>query len=193
MVMSPLSSVLSQIDDANAKDPSQNVTSEGSEPAALAYGRRMSETLKDFAPDASEDLEIAVRGQHIERWLRPRSDYPEGREGYLHWRRDAAKFHAARVGAIMASAGYEARKIDHVSSLIMKKNLKSDPEAQTLENVACLVFLRWYANGFSETREEAKILAVVTKTARKMSNAGRAAALKLGLPQRVADAISAAS
>lgn len=187
-----LATLLARIDDANACDPSLQETSSGTLPAALLYGRRMTEVLDDFGPRSSEELKIAARGQHIERWLRPRASYPDGREGYLAWRRDAAKYHASRVEALMRELGYETAIRDRVASLMLKKNLKSDPEAQTLEDIACLVFLRWYAGSFAEKHEAERILAIVSKTARKMSAKGRAAALALGLPPQVAKAITAA-
>lgn len=187
-----LAALLARIDDANACDPSLQETLSGAQPAALLYGRRMTEALEDFAPRSSEELKIAARGQHIERWLRPRANYPEGREGYLAWRRDAAKYHASRVEALMRDLGYGLAICDRVTSLMLKKNLKADPEAQTLEDVACLVFFRWYAGSFSEKHEAERILAIVSKTARKMSSKGRAAALALGLPPQVAKAITAA-
>ena len=180
------------IDDANALDPNLEEALSGTQPAARLYGRRMTQVLEDFAPNASEELKIAVRGQHIERWMRPRASYPEGREGYLAWRRDAAKYHASRVEALMRDLGYGLAICDRVTSLMLKKNLKADSEAQTLEDVACLVFFRWYAGSFSEKHDAERILAIVSKTARKMSSKGRAAALELGLPPHVAKAITVA-
>ena len=60
--------VIAAIDAANARDP-HRVEAEGRpEPAELVYGRRMSAALARMTPDASEQLRIAVRGQHIERW-----------------------------------------------------------------------------------------------------------------------------
>ena len=63
-------------------------------PEALLYGQRMSSELARLIPDASEPLQIAARGQHVERWKLKRADYPEGRAGYLTWRRDQALHHA---------------------------------------------------------------------------------------------------
>ena len=187
-----LAGLFARMDGANALDPTLEEAAEGAKPAALLYGRRMSQVLDDFAPSASEALKIAARGQHIERWMRPRSNYPEGREGYLDWRRDAARYHAARAAALMQDAGYDPAICERVSSLLLKKNLKTDPEAQTLEDVACLVFFRWYAGAFSEKHEPERMLAIVSKTARKMSAKGRAAAAMLDLPAHVMDAIAAA-
>jgi hypothetical protein len=133
--------VVAAIDAANAHDPN-TIEIDGQRVAAeLVYGQRMSETLARLAPEASEALRIAARGQHIERWTSPRRGYPEGRVGYLRWRKDLQAFHAARVGEIMTAAGYDAAAIGRVGALIRKERLKADAEAQTLEDVACLVFL----------------------------------------------------
>jgi hypothetical protein len=114
------------------------------EPAELVYGRRMSTTLGRIWPQASEHLRIAVRGQHIERWTSPREAYVEGRVGYLKWRKHLQDFHARRLGEIMAAAGYGEDDISRVGALVRKQRLKLDAEAQTLEDVACLVFLAHY-------------------------------------------------
>ncbi len=185
-----LAAVLAAIDEANAADPKREVADGRSEPAALLYGRRMSQVLDEFAPDASENLKIAVRGQHIERFLRPRSNYPEGRAGYLAWRRDAARFHADRVTALMADQGFPETDRERVAALIRKEGFKRDPEAQTLEDVACLVFMRWYFAPFADKRTPEELLDIVTKTARKMSARGRAAALALPLPADLVPAIT---
>jgi len=168
---------LGAIDTANARDLSR----EAGEPAELVYGRRMSEALAAFAPGASEALQIAVRGQHIERWLMPRRDYPDGKAGYIAWRNAAKRRHAERVAEIMESCGYDAAAIARVGALVRKEQLRSDAEAQTLEDVACLVFLRYYAANFAAKHAEAKVLDILVKTQRKMSARARAAALDFGL------------
>ena len=176
-----LQCALNAIDAANARDP----THEAGEPAELLYGRRMSEALAAFAPDASEPLQIAVRGQHIERWLSPRRAYPEGKAGYFAWRNAAKKRHAERLGQIMAACGYDEAVIARVGALARKEQLRSDGEAQTLEDVACLVFLRYYAARFAAKHPGEKVLDILIKTQRKMSPRGRAAGLDFGLPAPV--------
>ena len=79
-----LSQVLESIDAANQMDPRLD---EGA-PEALLYGQRMTEQCARLFPDASEVLQIAARGQHVERWILKRAEYPEGKAGYLKWRRN---------------------------------------------------------------------------------------------------------
>src|SRR5713226_2199136 len=131
-----LAEVLAAIDAANAHDPHKIEVAGRHEPAELIYGRRMSETLARMAPQASEHLAIAARGQHIERWTSPRKSYPDGRVGYLKWRKNLQDFHAKRIGAIMAAAGYGGDDIGRVGALIRKERLKSDADAQMIEDVA---------------------------------------------------------
>ena len=176
-----LQCALGAIDAVNARDP----TIEAGEPAELVYGRRMSEALGAFAPGASEALQIAVRGQHVERWLTPRSAYPDGKSAYIAWRNAAKRRHAERVAEIMAACGYDEGIIARAGALVRKEQLRRDPEAQTLEDVACLVFLRYYAANFAAKHAEEKVLDILIKTQRKMSPRARAAALDFGLPDPV--------
>lgn len=185
-----LKSVLDAIDAANASDPTTESVGGSQKPAALLYGQRMTEVLGEFCPEASDFLQIAVRGQHIERWTRPRTDYPEGRTGYLEWRRDASRFHADRVSALMEQAGYDSLARERVSSLIRKQAIKQDAEAQTLEDVACLVFMRWYVSAFAATKSPEDLFRIVEKSARKMSSKGRQAALNLAIPAELVPAVS---
>jgi hypothetical protein len=177
--------VIAAIDAANAADPTIIEAGERAEPAELVYGRRMSATLARMAPDASEPLQIAARGQHIERWRLARKSYPEGRAGYLRWRRDAKELHAGRLGDIMAQAGYGAGDIDRVGALVRKERLKLDPEAQLLEDVVCVVFLEHYLTPFMAKTEPAKLPGILAKTWKKMSDFGHAEALKLNVPPQV--------
>lgn len=183
--MTRLARTLAAIDDANAADPDRE---EGT-PAAQLYGRRMSAELDRLFPDAPEELRIAARGQHIERWTSPRAAFPEGREGYLAWRRDLGAYHARRVGEIMAAEGYPADSIDRVGRMIRKEGIKRDPEVQALEDVICFTFLRWYFRPFAEGRDAAGLERIVQKTARKMSEGARARALtEFALPEPFAAA-----
>jgi hypothetical protein len=166
--MDRLQTALAKIDAANTADPKGE---------ALAYGERMTAELARLFPQASDVLQIAARGQHVERWLLPRSDYPEGKAGYLDWRREQGRRHAQRVAGIMAASGYPQEDCDRVGVLLRKEGIKRDPEVQALEDVICFVFLRWYFADFAAKHEEAQVLDIVQKTARKMSEAARARVL----------------
>ena len=181
--------VIARIDAANAADPARETDSAGEHPAALLYGHRMTAELMRFRPGASEHLRIAVRGQHIERWTIPRTSYPEGREAYLTWRRDLGRYHADRVAGLMRDAGYPEADADRVARMIRKEGIKRDPETQALEDVACLVFMRWYFAGFAPGHDPEKVFQIVARTARKMSPEGRAEAARMGLPPELAPAL----
>lgn len=185
--MPPVATVFAAIDAANAADPTQE---EGA-PAALLYGRRMSEELARLFPAASEPLQIAARGQHVERWLLPRSDFPEGRTGYLEWRREQGRRHAERVGGMMRAAGYDEAAIAQVGRMLRKEGLKREAEVQALEDVICFVFLRHYFAPFAPTQAPEALLGIVQKTARKMSAEGRARVLaEFALPEPFAAAFA---
>jgi hypothetical protein len=142
----------------------------------------MSAWLAKLAPAASEELRLAVRCQHIRRWAIPRKDYPEGKVGYLRWRKDESLAHAALAADMLGQSGYDAGAVRRVQSLVKKERIKHDPEAQVLEDVACLVFLEHEFAAFAARHEEAKILDILRKTWPKMSPQGQAAALALKLP-----------
>jgi len=186
-----LEAVLTAIDAVNAADPTLESDGEIQKPAALLYGQRMSVELGRICPEASEHLKIAVRGQHIERWKMARSSYPEGRTGYLSWRKAQAAFHGERVAGLMAEAGYPESDCLRVGSMLRKEGIKRDADVQMLEDVICLVFLRWYFADFAEGRDPEQIFGIVGKTARKMSAEGRArVAAEFDLPAELVPALS---
>ena len=177
--------VLATIDSANAADPGM----EDGRPAALFYGERMSAELARLDPGASEHLRIAARGQHVERWKLLRAAYPGGRDGYLAWRREQGRLHAARVAGMMAEAGYPEVDRDRVAAMQRKEGIKRDPEVQMLEDVICFVFLKWYFAPFAAKHDPEAIGKIVVKTARKMSAEARDRVLdEFDLPASLAEA-----
>ncbi len=177
--------VLDAIDAANRQDP--NI--EDGQPVELIYGQRMSAEMDRLFPDASDMLQIAARGQHVERWKLARSEYPEGRAGYLAWRKAQGVHHAEVVMGLMQQAGYDADDIDATGRMLRKQGIKRDDEVQALEDVICFVFLKWYFAPFAAKHSVEKIQSIVEKTARKMSAEGRARVLKeFDLPDNLAAA-----
>jgi len=172
---------IAAFDDANRADPNLVDFAGEKVPKELLYARQMTEWLIRLASDASEALRLAVRAQHIRRWESARTGYRGGRAGYLKWRSDLSRFHARVAGEILESVGYDAKTIARVQALLRKERLKRDPEAQTLEDVACLVFLENYFADFSKDHDPAKVVDILRKTWAKMSPSGHAAALELKL------------
>lgn len=170
---------LALIDEANAQDPNLVKTEDGERPAELVYGERMSETLARACPQASEQLRLAVRAQHLRRWKSPRADFRMDRKGYHAWPNAAKRKRAEELDVILGDAGHEEGKIARVQALVRKRKFKRDPEAQALEDVACLVYLEHYFSAFAVKHDHEKLIGIVRRTWAKMSEIGQAAALKL--------------
>ncbi len=192
MTQDQLDKILQAIDEANAEDPNTVFASGCVLPNALLYGRRMSTWLADLRPDADAALQIAARAQHIRRWEHPREEYPMDRKGYLAWRRGLYTIHAEQVGAIMESAGVEPALIERVSFLLHKKQLHDDADTQTLEDAACLVFLEYHISEFAAKTDREKMIGIIRKTWRKMSDQGHEFALKLNYTPKVSALIGEA-
>lgn len=186
MSESQLQQAMGLIDEINLKDPNFELVNNESKPKEWLYGVRMSACLAEYKPDASAELQIAARAQHIKRWAIPRADYPLGREGYNRWRQALGRFHAEITTEVLDQVGYDEAFSERVQRMLRKEKLKRDPEVQALEDVICLVFLTYYLAPFIEKHSEEKLLVIIQKTWAKMSEEGHAAALKLPLsePQR---------
>jgi hypothetical protein len=173
---------IAAIDAANSLDPHSSLIDGRSIPNELLYSQRMTAWLNKLAPDASETLRLAARAQHIRRWDIPRSSFPMTRPGYHQWRTTLYAHHASIGAAILREAGYDPGAVARVSSLLKKENLKTDPDAQLLEDIACLVFLENYFADFARDKDEPKLLGIVNKTWKKMSPQAQQAARQLDLP-----------
>lgn len=184
---------LARFDAANAEDPNREIAGDCERPKELLYAERLTAMLARYVPDASEPLRLAARCQHIQRWKIPRADYPMTRVGYHQWRNRLRDFHAELAATILREAGYDDTTIAHVRALIRKEALKTDPDAQALEDVVDLVFLESYLAAFVAAHsdyDEAKFVDILAKTAKKMSARGREAALTLiDLPPTLAPVV----
>ncbi|CAM3784952.1 DUF4202 domain-containing protein [Parendozoicomonas haliclonae] len=178
--MSRLEATLQAIDELHKQDP-KTVDGKAEE---LTYAEHCSRWLDRLAPDASEELQIAVRSQHLCRWEIPRKDYPMDRTGYLKWRTALGKLHADKAIAVMQAQGYEQESCERTATIIRKLGIKRDAEVQTLEDCACLVFLETGFLAFAEKHSEEKIISIVQKTWAKMSETAQQEALKLPFPDQ---------
>jgi len=160
------------IDAANSADPNQVEVDGRAWPKELLYSERMSDMLERYKPDADEVAKLAIRAQHIERWKSPRKAYPEGRIGYLQWRKDLYKIQASRAAELMQQAGYDEDSSKRAWQAVAKKNIKGNADTQLLEDVTDLVFMEHYMLEFvgkhPEYSEE-KWIEIIRKTWNKMS------------------------
>jgi len=187
-----LRKVLDDIDTYNKADPRQDDLDGVPRPLEQAYSERMTRWVLKLNPQASEALRIAARGQHIGRWTVPRETYPMNRGGYLRWREDLKRFHASTVTELMRKAGYSESDCERVRVMILKKNIQGDADTQTLEDALCLIFLERQFEDLKQKTPDEKMIEIVRKTWRKMSDVGKAAALSLPLPEEHTAVIQAA-
>jgi hypothetical protein len=176
------------IDRAHSADPK----SVHGRPAELVYADRMEEWLLRLAPDSPELLRLAVRCQHLERWSVPRNSYPEGRAGYLTWRKFLYGKQAARARDLLLQAGVAAHEAEDVATWVSKTGLQTNPNTQRLEDAACLVFLENEISNFAAQHSDyprEKFVTIVGKTWRKMSPAAREAAAGIQLPPPIAEIV----
>ena len=184
-----------RIDAANAQDPHTEVADGQEAPKELVYGQRMSAWVERLRRDAPEAVLLAARAQHIRRWAIPRDQFPIDRPGYHKWRTTLYKFHADEAAAILRDVGYDEETIARVADLLQKKRLKTDRDAQTIEDAAALVFLEHHAVEFAlrDDMTEDKLVDILRKTWNKMSPDGRRAALSLNMPANLKSLIGKAT
>ncbi len=170
---------LRRFDEENARDPNTETVDGITQPSELLYARRLHDWVLNLAPDASQELRLAARSQHIRRWMIPRSKYSMDRAGYLKWRNDLKKFHAETSGAILRELGVPEESITRVQALNLKKDFPRDPESRVLEDALCLVFLEFQLADLAGRTAEDKIINAIQKTWKKMTPAAQEHALRL--------------
>lgn len=172
---------LTAIDAANAADPNVLVVEGVERPKEQAHAELMSDWVRQLDPDATDVQLLAARAHHLRRWSLPRTDYPEGRAGYLRWRTHLKRQHAEEVGEILRGVGYDEASIERVQQIVRKEKLGRDPQVQVHEDALCLVFLQTQYDELIQQLGDDKTVDVLVKTIRKLSPAGLAAAAALPL------------
>ena len=184
----PFAAAIARFDAENSRDPNQ----EQGRPRELLYAQRLTGWVLRLAPDASEALRLAARCQHICRWESPRENYPMTRPGYLKWRADLKKFHAEKSGAILREVGFDEATIQRVQELNLKRNFPADADCRVLEDALCLVFMEFQFAPLVAKSDEEKMINAVRKSWEKMTEAGRAEALKLNFGEREKELVTRA-
>lgn len=185
------------IDAANAEDPNEASISGEKYPKELLYSHRMSDMLERYAPDADDAVKLAVRAQHIQRWKSPRDAFPMDRKGYHKWRSELYNFHAETAAGLLIQAGYPEEVVERVRKAVGKKETKTNPDTQLVEDVAALVFIEHYMLDFAEKHpeyDEEKWIRIILRTWNKMSEPGQKFALSgaLKLPETLVPLIQKA-
>ncbi len=187
-----LSAALAAIDEANADDPHTIVVDGVVRPKEQAHAELMTDWVQRLDPGAGDAQMVAARAHHLRRWVVPRSDFPEGRAGYLRWRAAQSRRQAADVAGIVTAAGYDEVFAADVSAIVAKKGLGTDPRVQTHEDALCLVFLQTQFEALAAKLGDDHMTGVLAKTLDKMSPAARDIARSLPLSPRAAALLDAA-
>jgi tRNAThr (cytosine32-N3)-methyltransferase len=184
--MDPLTRARELTDAVHAADPKKAADGRAAE---LVYADRMEDWVARAAPEATPLLRLAARCQHLERWSVPRATFPEGRAGYLAWRKSLYSRQADRARGLMLEAGVATDEADQAAAWIAKTALKTNPGSQALEDAACLVFLENEIETFAAQHADyprEKFVEILRKTWRKMSPRGQELARGLALPPPIA-------
>jgi hypothetical protein len=177
-VVSDLARFRHAIDLANASDPNRFY----SEALAQAQGRIAERWVTYLDPGAAEALRIAARAHHLRRWSVPRDSYPEGREGYLRWRRDQKVRHADELRGLLEQCDAPSGLLDRACEIVQKKRLGTDLEVQTFQDAVSLTFIETqFVVTAEKLGDEARMTDVLAKTLAKMSSAARVAARTIEL------------
>ena len=187
-----LAAALMLIDEAHAEDPNKIEVEGKEQPYELHYSQKMSSFLEKCSPSAPDTLRLAIRAQHFRRWEVPRDSYAMNKVGYHAWRSYLKQRQADMASQICLDCGYSENDATRVAHLIRKEDLKRDEETQTLEDVACLVFLDDQFEAFEKQHDQEKIVKILQKTWGKMSEKGHALALELPMSKRCKDLVSQA-
>ncbi len=177
-------SAIRRFDAENARDPNIEIVGGVPQPRERIYAQWLTDWVLKLCPEASEELRLAARCQHLCRWMIPRHSYPMTRAGYLQWRQELKKFHAKKAGDILRETGYPESVIAGVQSLNLKKDFPGDPESRVLEDALCLVFLQYQLGDLADKTTDDKVVNALQKSWGKMTPAGHAEALKLAYRPR---------
>ena len=159
------------IDAANEDDPDRVGYDGASRPLQQTLGRVAAAWVVRLDPDSSPAQRLAARAHHLRRWERPRSDHPDGRAGYLRWRKEATARHAADLAALLVAEGWDPATVDDATRLVRKEGRGSWPPAQVHEDAVCLAFLTVQLDAVADQLGDEKVVDVLRRTLRKMSPA----------------------
>jgi hypothetical protein len=151
--------------------------------AAERYHATLVSYLEELVEAPSEALLIAGWCQHVRRWTLSRDAYPRTTAGYRRWRSELGRRHAETARELALEVGFPEEIAARAGQIILHKALARDPDGMTLEDAACLTFLKLEAESFAEahaqrSEDPSEVVAILRKTWGKMSDRGREVALR---------------
>ena len=97
---------IGRFDALNAADPNHEIVDGEPMPRELLNAQRLSQWVMTLAPNASEELRLASRCQHLCRWMIPRDRFEKTRAGYHQWRNELKRFHAGKSAEVPMLGGF---------------------------------------------------------------------------------------
>lgn len=187
-----LRSAIALIDRANDADPTTVPWAGVRVPRARLQGERATWWLEQLTPQASPEVQVACRAHHLLRWELARSSYPPGRAGYLRWRREQKKRHALALARLLADVGVDPASVERAAALVQRVGLGRDPEAQLVEDSACLAFCEIDLADLVTRLGSERTIGAVRATAAKVSAAALALMLDAAPPGPARSTIASA-
>lgn len=178
---------LALIDGIHNQDPNSETIDGVEIKAELLYSKRMLEVLEKVAPEASMELKLAAKCQHISRWSIPRATFSLDKKGYYQWRAAIMEHQLSVTTSILKQAEINEQSIEIIVDTLKNKADKTNHNASIVEDTACLTFIKWYLVPFAGQFDAAKAKIILQKTACKMSERGLALIPELELSKEVLD------
>lgn len=163
---------IAQIDALHNADPNTVEHDAQTVSAEWLYSERMLQILLLHTPSADYVLKLAAKCQHNKRWEIPRSTFEINKKGYYQWRAAIMEHQLAATTQALHQSGLEAADIELVCNALRSKNDKTHAQAAIIEDVACLVFIKWYLLDFASQFDVEKATVILKKTAAKMTDYG---------------------
>ncbi len=189
---SPFDAAVAAIDAANAEDPFTLVVDGHEQPKELVHADVVERWVRHLDPGADDAQLLAARAHHLRRWVAPRNEYPDGRAGYLRWRRDQKRRQRDEVRELLSTAGCDTSTIERVGALVAKEPGGDTVAAQVHEDALCLTFLELQLEELADELGDDRVIEVLRKTTIKMSAAGLSAVAMVLMTPRAQVLVAAA-
>ena len=179
------SALIQEIDAVHSLDQVKEIWQNEEFPSELLYSKRMLEMLEKIYPEASNNLRVAAQCQHMKRWMVARSLYSMDRRGYHQWRQAVMSHQLEVTKELLIKHNVSDRDVDDLIEMLKNQGVSGYLNSQIIEDTACLVFLKWYSESFAKKHDTEKVIDILRKTYRKISETGRNTIPNIDLPANV--------